>query len=104
MMSKPNLQRIKLIKKPGAFDFQSGIKAEVIALNDTVILRIKDETKSEQVDGSLIEAEFISKSGLSVGDILTFNEEGVATEQQSTKPAKQVKVSGQGCSRAPINM
>ena len=103
-MSKPNLQRIKLIKKPGVFDFQSGVKAEVIALSDTAILRIKDETKSEQVNGSLIEAEFISKSGLSVGDILTFNEEGVAIEQESTKSVKATKPASQGCSRAPVNM
>lgn len=103
-MSKPNLNRIVLINKPGVFDFKSSVKAEVIALSDTAILRIKDESKSEKVNGSLIEAEFISKSGLSVGDILSFDEQGIAIEQQTMKPAKAVKVSGQGCSRAPVNM
>jgi len=104
MMSKPNLEQIKLIKKPGVFDFKSEVKAEVVAIDTTIILRIKDDSKSKDVNGSLIEAEFISKSGLSSGDILHFNAEGIAVEQVSTKPAKQVKPAGQGCSRSPVNM
>lgn len=104
MMSKPNLQRIKLIKKPGVFDFKSEFKAEVVAITDTIILRIKVDSGNEQINGQLVEAEFISKSGLSVGDVLHFDAEGIAVEQVSTKPAKQVKPAGQGCSRAPMNM
>lgn len=97
MLSKPNLARVLLIEKKTAFDHKSKVTTKVIAIEDTIILRIEDDTQPKEVNGTLIEAEYVSKSGLSVGDTLVFDETGKAIEQISSKP-KALEKKTQGCS------
>lgn len=110
MSANKLLSSLKLVPKTNLFNQFTNLEkvfGVVLAISDTVIIRVKDDTEGSTINGTLIEAGSGVKipKTIVVGDTLVFDFTGSAVEHISSTPVKaKPSPARQGSTRIPHNL
>ena len=107
MSTSKLLSSLKLVTKSNLLAGVPKLSGVVLAISDTVIMRVKDDTEGSNINGTLIEAGSDVKipKTIVVGDTLVFDPTGSAVEHITSAPVKaKPSPARQGSTRIPHNL